>query len=164
MPLGLMPENSKRVFATQSIRITKTANTPARYAFEWLTDYRADDGKLSKSRPRFQVHRVAEGRVVRIRIPRSPTRNPPIAVELVRLGPGTTWHVDQIDEGDLAAVDYRVTPLGRKRCRIDLLIVERWMTRTHPSAVEYRTSTGAFWDRIVRALERRYRSGAPAVG
>ena len=159
-----MPENSTRVYETQSIRLSKVAETPARYAYEWLTDYRADDGKLSTSRPRYRVIRVAKDRVIRVRISRTKVRTPPIAVELVRLKPPNSWHVDQIDETDLATVDYKVMPLGRSRCRITLHIIERWMAPKHPSLSEYRTSTGKYWDTLVSALEVRYRSGKPAIG
>lgn len=161
---GPMPENSRRVYETQSIGLSKVAETPARYAYEWLTDYRADDGRLSPSRPRFRVIRVARDRVVRIRIARTKNRTPPIALELVRLKPPNSWHVDQIDERDLATVDYKVTSLGRSRCRITLHILERWMTAKHPTLSEYRDSTGEFWDSLVKALEARYRSGKPAIG
>ena len=159
-----MPANSRRIYATQSIHIVKVARAPARYVYEWLTDYRSDDGRLSSSRPRYRVLRLAKNRVIRIRISRAKGSTPPIAVDFVRLSPPNAWHTDQIDEADLASVDYRVIPLGRTRAKIDLRITERWMTPKFPTSTEYHRSTAAYWDQIVRALEESYRSGKPATG
>ncbi len=86
-----------------------------------------------------------------------------IAVDLVRLEPPNRWHVDQIDETDLATVDYRVTRLGPRRTRVDLEIVERWMTPNHPSHSAYQQSTAAYWDRLVAALEDSYLGGRSAI-
>ncbi len=159
-----MPENSTRVYATQTIRIVKRARTPARYAYEWLTDYRSDDGRLSESRPKYRVLRMAKDRVVRIRVSEAKGSTPPIAIELIRLRPPNAWHVDQIDEQDLATVDYKVTPIDRTNSRIELRIIERWMSPKYPSRTEYEASTGVYWNRLVEAMEKRYRSGKPATG
>lgn len=159
-----MPERGLRVFATQRIRFSKVVQAPLAYAYDWFTDYRDDDGKFSESRPRFKVTQLSRDRVLRVRFSGRRKRSPRIAVELVRLKPPAAWHVDQIDETDLAAVDYRLRPLGPKRTRVDLDIVERWMTPKFPPRAEYARSTSAYWDRLVAALETRYRQGRPARG
>jgi hypothetical protein len=159
-----MPESGLRVFATQRIRFSKVVNAPLPYAYDWFTDYRNDDGKFSDSRPRFKVTRLAGNRVLRVRFSGGTTRSPGIAVEIVRLKPPAAWHVDQIDETDLAAVDYRLHRLGPKTTRVELDIVERWMTPKFPARAEYTASTSAYWDRLVSSLETRYRQGRPARG
>lgn len=159
-----MPESGRRVFATQRIRFSKVVDAPLAYAYDWFTDYRNDDGKFSDSKPRFRVTRLARDRVLRVRLSGRDARNPGIAVEIVRLKPPAAWHVDQIDETDLAAVDYRLHRLGPKRTRVDLDIVERWMTPKFPVRANYAASTSAYWDRLVAALETRYRQGQPARG
>jgi len=97
-----MPADSRKIYATQRIRISKIANVPARYAYDWLTDYRADDGgRFSKSRSRHRVIRIGKDRVIRIRTPGPKTGLHALAVDVVRLSPPSRWHLDQIDEGDL---------------------------------------------------------------
>jgi hypothetical protein len=162
--LERMPESGRRVFSTQRIRFSKVVRAPLAYAYDWFTDYRDDDGKFSDSKPRFKVTRLARNRVLRVRFSGRSGRNPRIAVEIVRLRPPAAWHVDQIDETDLAAVDYRLRRLGPKTTRVELDIVERWMTPKYPAHAAYAASTSEYWDRLVSALEARYERGRPARG
>jgi hypothetical protein len=159
-----MPRNSQRIYSDQRFRLSKVARVPARYAYDWLTDYRKEDVKFSSSRPRYRIVKVSADRIVRIRISRRKSGSVGVAVDLVRLSPPYAWHTDQIDEADLAAVDYKITPIGPKRARIELFILERWMTRQFPRPVEYRKATSEYWDLLVASLEKRYRTGRPATG
>lgn len=159
-----MPGSGRRIYATHVVRMSKAMAVPLRYAYEWCTDYRADDGKLSRSGPRFQVFQLSKDRVVRIRS--SPEKATPfrVAVELIRLRPPNAWHLDQIDEDDLNSVDYKLTRLGPSKTRIALSLVERWMVPNFPSKSEWVRGTGLYWDGLVAAVEERYRGGLPARG
>jgi hypothetical protein len=159
-----MPEQSRRVYATYTVRFSKTVRAPVRYAYDWCTDFRNDDGKFSRSKPRFRVLRVGPDRVVRIRTPRVRARTPAIALELIRLNPPDAWHVDQIDEADLETTDYKVSRITPKQTRVTLVITERWMVPRHPARSEYRRAVTRYWDGLVAALEKRYQSGLPARG
>ncbi|HEV2519340.1 MAG TPA: hypothetical protein VGX00_01795 [Thermoplasmata archaeon] len=159
-----MPEDSRRVYATHLARISKSIAVPLRYAYDWCTDFRTDDGKFSRSKPRFQMLHLSEDRIVRVR--RSPPKVKPlkVAVELVRLHPPDAWHVDQIDEADLETVDYKLTRLGPKKTRLTLVLVERWMVPNFPPKADWVKGTKLYWDNLVAALEDRYRQGLPAQG
>ena len=159
-----MPANSRKIFATQRFRISKIAHVPARYAYDWLTDYRTDDRKFSKSRTRHRIIRVGQDRVVRIRTADSKSGLQRTAVDVVRLSPPNRWHLDQVDEGDLETVDYKVSSLGPHRSRVIVDIVERWMIPDHPSMAEVRLGADTVWSRFVAALELDYRNGLPAKG
>ncbi len=159
-----MPEERRRVFATHTGRLSKVVDAPLRYVYDWCTDFRSDDAKLSGSRSRHRVIRVSPERLVRIRVARQPARNPRMAVELVRLSPPDAWHKDTIDERDLDSIDYKLTALSPKRTRVSIVIVERWMVRGYPRKSEWLRSSSAYWDELVMALEARYRSGLPAKG
>lgn len=159
-----MPETSRRVYATHVVRISKEIAVPLRYAYSWCTDYRTDDGKLSRSKPRFQVLRLSKDRVVRVRYSPRKAKTLNVAVELVRLRPPDAWHLDQIDEADLNSVDYKLTSLGPKKTRLTLDLVERWMVPNFPPRVEWVAGTNHYWDSLVAALEDRYRRGLPAQG
>lgn len=159
-----MPEDSRRIFETQTLRISKTANVPLKYAFDWCTDFRSDDGQFSTSKPRFTVMPLRKNRVARIRSSGRSRKRPTFALELIRLRPPNAWHVDQIDETDLASVDYRLTRVGPRKTRITLSITERWMTPKHPARQDYLRSTSAYWDVLVAALDARYASGLPPRG
>ena len=159
-----MPASSRRIFATHQVWFTKVARVPMAYAYAWFTDYRSDDGKFSKSRPHYRVIKVARDRVVRIRTSSGSRGTPAVAVEIVRLMPPDRWHVDQIDETDLAAVDYRLTRLGPSRTRVELRILERWLSPKHPMRADLLRGDSAYWDRLVAALEDHHVRGRPAVG
>lgn len=159
-----MPSDSRRIYATHRLRVSKIVDAPSTYVYNWFTDYRDDDGQFSSRRPGYRTMRLSRDRVLRIRSTPGKGRALAIAVDVVRLLPPTRWHVDQIDETDLATVDYRVVRLGRRRSRVELAIVERWMTPEHPSREEYLRNTNSYWDRLVAALEDSYRRGHPARG
>lgn len=161
-----MPERGHRIYGTTTIRVSRVINAPLRYVYDWCTDYRNDDGRLSKRRPRptFRVIRISPRRVLRIRTAGGPGRDPAIAIDLVRLNPPYSWHLDQIDEADQQSLDYRLTLVGRGRTRLQLLVTERWVTPDFPTKEELRASVTRTWGRFGAAIESDYRAGRPAKG
>lgn len=160
----IMPESSQQIFATQRVRLVKLANVPVRYAYDWLTDYRPQDGRFSRLHPRYRVLRLAKDRVVRIRIHQDESRDTHVAVDMIRVSPPDRWHVDQIDEDDFNTGDFKLTAVTPRKTRIEVAILERWMTPTHPSRSELRDRLDVYWDRIIEGLESDYREGRTATG
>ncbi len=107
---------------------------------------------------------VSPQRLVRVKVASKGARNPAMNVEVVRLRPPNAWHKDTIGEEDLDSMDYRLTALGPNRTRISLLMVERWMVPKFPTKADWLRSSNEYWDELVRAIEKRYRSGKPAKG
>ncbi len=162
----LCPNGATGWYGTTRVRLSLVIRAPSRYVYEWCTDYRTSDSRFSKRRPRptFRVIRVSPRRVVRIRVARGRGRDPAIAVDLVRLNPPYSWHLDQIDETDRQSLDYRVTAIGPARTRLHLLSTERWVTSDHPTKEELRAQIAATWARFGAACEADYRAGRPARG
>ncbi len=159
-----MPEQRRRVFATQTGRISKVVNAPLRYVYDWCTDFRSDDGKFSRSKPSWRVVRVSPRQLVRIGVVGNGAKDPRMVVELVRLGPPNAWHKNQIGGPDIDDIDYKLTALSPKRTRISIVIVERWMVPTFPKKTDWVRGSSRYWDELVRAIEARYQSGRPAKG
>lgn len=161
-----MPERGHRFYGTTTVRISLVIRAPARYVYEWCTDYRSDDGRFSKARPRprFRVVRISPRRVLRIRVSKGSGRDPALAVEVIRLNPPRSWHQDQIDETDQQSVDYRVSSVGRARTRFLLLSTERWLTPEFPTREVLRARIAGVWARFAAAIEEDYRAGRPARG
>jgi len=161
-----VPGVGHRVYATQVLRVSKVIEAPLNYVYQWCTDYRSDDRKLSRSnpKPRFRVVKLSPRRVLRIRVTPSGKDDPAVAVDVVRLDPPAAWHTDQIDEHDREVIDYRLTALGPAKTRLDLLVTERWVIPEFPSREEVRRRVTAVWDRYAPVIESRYRSGRPARG
>lgn len=161
-----MPSDSRKIYATQRIRILKLVRAPASYVYEWCTDYRSDDWKVARpgTHPRFRVVKISAHRLIRIRLTERPGLDPDIAVDLIRLDPPSRWHTDQIDEEELETVDYRVTAIGREKTRLEVRVTDRWMTPHFLSRSETAKRVRGAWDRYVDRIEERYRSGLPGRG
>jgi hypothetical protein len=159
-----MPEPGHRIYGTTTVRVSLVIHAPSRYVYDWCTDYRSDDGRFSSRRPypRFRVIRISPHRVLRIRISRGSGRDPSIAVDLVRLNPPHSWHLDQIDETDRQSLDYRVSAVGRARTRLQMLVTERWVTPDFPTREALRAQVARTWARFAAAIEADYRAGRPA--
>jgi hypothetical protein len=161
-----MPERGHRFYGTTTVRVSLVIQAPSRYVYDWCTDYRSDDGRFSKARPRpsFRVLRISPRRVLRIRVSRGSGRDPALAVEVIRLTPPRSWHMDQMDETDQQSVDYRVSAVGRGRTRFQLLSTERWLTSDFPTREALRTRIAGVWARFAAAIEADYRAGRSARG
>ena len=161
-----MPSDSRRVYATQRIRVLKVVNAPATYVYDWCTDYRSDDWKVARpgTHPRFRVVKLSAHRLVRIRLTDHGGEDPDVAVDLIRLEPPHRWHTDQIDEQELETVDYRVTAIGREKTRLEVQVTDRWMTPHFLARTETAQRVNSAWNRYIGRIESRYRSGLPAKG
>jgi hypothetical protein len=167
-----MPERGHRIYGSTTVRLSLAVHAPSRYVYDWCTDYRGDDARFSKRRPRpkFRVIRVSPRRVVRIRVYRGTGLGPGtfdhnhLAVDVVRLNPPNSWHLDQIDETDQQTLDYRVIAVGRARSRLQLLSTERWLTPEFPTREALRAQIKRTWSRFIEALEADYLAGRPARG
>lgn len=159
-----MSETRGRVFATHVGRFSKIVEAPLSYVYDWGTDFRPDDRKFEKLKLRHRIVRLGPRRLVRIKLARSGAGGLRTAVELVRLAPPNAWHKDTIGEVDLDAIDYRLTALGPKKTRVNLVMVERWLVPKFPRKADWVRHSSQYWDGLVRAIEERYRSGLPARG
>lgn len=155
-----------RIYSTQTVRVSRTIDAPLRYVYDWCTDYRSDDWRLSPrgARRRFRVLRLSPHRLLRIRLTPNGSEDPDVAVDVLRLEPPRAWHTDQVDEDDRETVDYRLTRLGPHRTRLDLLVTERYVVPHPPTSAETRGRLLAVWARYGAEIEARYRNGRPALG
>ena len=149
-------------------RFRQPLGVPARAAFDWCTDFRAEDATLFGDRRRRTLRRVApdalvmtdttypEGRPVRIR-------------RLVRLEPETlSWTNTHLD-GPYRHSQfwYRIVPDGPRRCHLDfsgLMLTTRARRLSDGEraklAGSYRRSDASVWRRrLGPALEAELRGG-----
>lgn len=145
-------KTNKRV-KTGTYRISKTINAPIRFVYDWCTDYREDDYKIvgSKSRRTF-LEKTKQRVIYAIRYPSDGKTMH--AVNIVTLHPSRGWHLDSFGEEDDEFGDYRLTKLGLRKTRLDMVFREKWKIADVPPKAEYLKHIGGIWDKYVAALEK----------
>lgn len=151
-----MMKTRKRV-RTGTYRISKTINAPFRFVYDWCTDYREDDYKITGSKSRRTFFEKTRERVIyAIRYPTNRTFKR--AVNIVTLHPHSGWHLDSFGEEDDEFGDYRLKKLGPRRTRLDMVFIEKWKVAEVPSKTEYLKDINRIWDKYATALEKDYKN------
>jgi hypothetical protein len=151
-----MPTLNSRIFSTHTIRVSRVIKAPLRFVYNWCTDFREDDNKLTGSKNRRKILQKNKRRVVYVTTYFPKPNKIRIGVNLVTLHPPNSWHLDFIGEEDYEEGDYHLTRLGSKKTRLDMRFREQYRVRNVPSAAEDKKGTEELWDKYVAALERDY--------
>jgi hypothetical protein len=136
-------------------RVSKIINAPLRFVYEWCTDYREDDTKITGSKSKRTILEKTKQRVIyTVRYKnRGEVWN---AANIVTLFPPRSWHLDSIGDEDDEVGDYKLTALGSKKTRLDMIFKEIWKTSNIPNHAAYVKQTSEIWDKYKAALEKDY--------
>jgi hypothetical protein len=145
----------KPLTASRSIRVSKIIHAPVRFVYNWCTDFRKDDNKLSGSKTKRIIIQKTKRRVIFISAFKWARRSR-YGVQIVTLRPPNRWHLDYAGEEADEVGDYQLTELGPQRTRLDMTFKERYKIRGAPTRKEEIKQTNQVWDRYVAALEREY--------
>ncbi len=140
---------------TGTYRVSKIINAPLRFVYDWCTDFREDDNKITGSKSKRRILEKTKRRVIYTSEYRSGgnVRN---AANIVTLHPPNSWHLDSIGDEDDEIGEYRLTKLGSKKARLDMVFREKWKVRNPPTKVEYTKHISDIWDKYAAALEKDY--------
>lgn len=143
----------KNKFTRDTYRVSKTINAPLRFVYDWCTDYREDDTKIIGSKSKRTILEKTKQRVIYTVRGGGGTQvwN---AANIVTLHPPKSWHLHSIGDEDDEVGDYKLTSLGSKKTRLDMIFKEIWKT------------VNEIWDKYKAALEKDYRKRklwSPAV-
>ena len=152
---GIMCADSTLKVRSHTIRVSKIINAPLAFVYKWCTDYRDDDPKITGSTNQRRILRKTKQSVLYLSIYKRGAKSK-YAVNIVRLHPPNSWHLDFIGEEDDETGDYRLTRLGAKRTRLDMVFKEEYKIRSPPTIAEDTKHTSEIWDKYVAALERDY--------
>ncbi len=138
--------------------VTKVLNAPVQFAYEWCTDFRDDDPKITGSKNKRSILEKTKERVIyTIRYKSGgKTWN---AVNIVTLRPPRAWQLDSRGDEDDEVGEYRLSRLGARKTKLDMTFVERWKVRNYPPRAEYLQHIHEIWDKYAAALEKDYRRG-----
>ena len=140
---------------SRTIRVSKIIRAPVRFVYDWCTDFRKDDNKLSGSKTRRIIVHKTKRRVIYISAFKWAGRSR-YGVQIVTLRPPNRWHLDYAGEDADEVGEYQLTKLAPRRTRLDMTFKERYKIRGAPTRKEETKQTNEVWDRYVAALERDY--------
>jgi hypothetical protein len=140
---------------SRTIHVSKIINAPVRFVYNWCTDFREDDNKLSGSKTRRIILQKTKRRVVYISAFKWTGRSR-YGVQIVTLRPPNRWHLEYFGEEADEIGDYRLTKLGPQRTRLDMTFKEEYKISGAPTRKEETKQTSGVWGRYVAALERDY--------
>ena len=140
-------------------RVSKSINAPLRYAYEWCTDFREDDSKLTGSTSKRRIVEKTKKRVVYVTVYEGADGKEKMAVSYVTLKPPNAWSLEQFGEEDYETGEYRLKRLGKGKTRLDMVFRETWREIAKiPTIQEQIDGTERAWDQFIAALERDYRA------
>jgi len=140
---------------THALHVSKVINVPSRFVYEWCTDYRESDPKLSGSKSKRRILLKTERRVIYLSTYKSGGKSKS-AVNVVTLYPPRAWHLDFVGDDDDEVGDYVLTKLGPRKTRLDMTFEEHYKTRQAPTKAQDLKQTNKVWDKYVAALENDY--------
>jgi len=140
-------------------RVSKTINAPYHYVYDWCTDFREDDGKITGSKSQRKILEKTKKRVIYVQIYKGGDGKQKVAANIVTLRPPNSWHLDFFGEEDDETGEYVVKDLGKDKTRLDMVFKENWKNIVKiPSIEEQTKQTNKVWDKYVKALEKDYNS------
>lgn len=144
----------RRVAATDVVRISRTIDAPLDFVYDWCTDYRQDDYRITRSKSQRRILEKTRQRVIYTTKEKGAKSIGPASI--VALHPPDTWHVDSISDQRNIVGDYHLTKLARKRTRLDIVFRVKRKSRAAPSRSKFLRHLNEIWDKYVGALERDY--------
>jgi hypothetical protein len=144
-----------RYTKSHAFRVSKTINAPIRFVYQWCTDYRESDPKITGSGAKRKILLKTKHRVIYTSSYTSGGK-PRSAVNVVTLYPSGAWHLDFIGDEDDETGEYVLTKLGPRKTRLGMRFTEHYKVRKAPTKAQDAKHTHEIWDRYIAALEKSY--------
>jgi len=140
---------------SHALHVAKTIRAPFGFVYDWCTDYRESDPKITGSKSKRKILLKNKRRVVYVVNYRSQGKSRS-AVDVVTLYPPKAWHLDFTGDEDDEIGDYVLTSLGPRKTRLDMKFKEHYKIRKAPTKAQDVKQIHEIWDKYVAALERDY--------
>ena len=139
-----------------SWHISKTIHAPLGFVYDWCTNFRETDPKITASKQKRKILLRTKHRVIYTESYRSRGR-PSTAVDVVTLFPPKGWHLDYVSDEDDEAADYTLTFLGPQETKFDITSTAHFKVTHAPSKARYTSGVSKVWDKYSEVLEKDYR-------
>jgi hypothetical protein len=142
---------------THTYQVSKVINAPLKFVYDWCTDFREDDNQITGSRTQRKILQMTKRRVIYISTYEREGRMMS-GVNIVTLRPPTAWNLDYVGEGEDETGRYKLTRLGPRKTRLNMIFTEKYKVSDAPTKEEDKRVTDQTWDKYVAALEKDYSS------
>ena len=140
---------------SHSIHVSKVIHAPLGFVYDWCTDYRETDTRITGSKSKRKILMKTKHRVVYVVSYRSGGKTKS-AVDVVTLHPPRAWHLDFIGDEDDETGDYVLSRLGPSKTRLDMRFTEHYKVTNAPSRAQDTKNIQEIWDKYVPALEKDF--------
>ena len=144
-----------KITRTNVISVSKVINAPLPFVYNWCTDYRPDDGKLTGSKARRVVLSKTRHQAIYLETFRR-NGKPMSAVNIVSLKAPTRWHLDYLGQDADETGEYKLTRRGPKKTELEMRFRVKYKTSGAPTMSEDIRQTNLVWDKYIEALEKEY--------
>jgi len=141
-----------RVGATDAVSVSRTIGAPLGFVYDWCTDFREDDSKITHSKSRRRILEKTKQRV--IYTSRTKGAKSVGGASIVTLHPPDSWHVDSIGDLSDSTGDYRLRKLAGRRTRLDIVFRIKRKSPAAQSRSKFVRHINEIWDKYVAALEK----------
>lgn len=146
---------------TRTYKISKTFKAPKDFVFDWCTDFREDDYKMTGSTARRRFLERTKDRIIWV-VKYKDGKRSVEGVRAVWLKPPNSWHLDTCGDGRELG-DYKLTELKNGKTRLDMIFN---VTYDDPGEVESQVSwtkdANRNWSAYGKFLEQDYSKSGPA--
>jgi hypothetical protein len=140
---------------SHSFRVSKVIRAPLAFVYEWCTDFRESDARITGSKVKRKILLKTPRLVIYVSSYKSRGK-PMVGVNIVSLHPPKRWHLDFLGDEDDETGQYRLTKLGPRKTRLDMSFTEHYKIRGAPTKAQDMKHTGDIWDKYVSALDSEY--------
>jgi hypothetical protein len=145
----------------------KTFKAPLEYVFQWCTDFREDDGKMTGSKRKRTILEKTPTRIVWV-MEYKQEGKPRQGLRVVWPHPPDSWTLDTC--GDMAEWDerergeYKLTRKGKNKTRLDMKFWLTYNSKEHfPDKKEWAKETAETWETFASYLEKDYKASLTAA-
>jgi hypothetical protein len=143
-----------RVGATYVVRVSRTIDAPLGFAYDWCTDFREDDSKITHSKSLRRIWEKTKQRVIYTsKVKGARSRG---GASIVTLHPPDSWHVDSIGDLSNSTGDYHLRKLSSGRTKLDIVFRIRQKSPAAQSKSKFIRHINQIWDKYAAALEKDY--------
>jgi hypothetical protein len=135
---------------------SKVINAPLGFVYDWCTDYREDDYKITGAKARRLIVEKTKRRAVYITQQKGTKVG--TAINIVTLRPPNRWHLDSIGDQRNETGEYHLRKVGPGAVRLDMVFRLNWKIPPAPTKSEFIRHLDEAWEKYAAALEEDYKN------